>query len=168
MEDNNKRNINWEKIELDYRAGIKTLREIADEHGIAHGSITKRIKHESWTRDITARVRAKAEEIVSKSLASKESSKLKEDEIIDANAQTNAAIQIKQRKDVTRMRDIVASLAEELESQESFTLRVDCSKKLTDSMKNLIDLERRVYKIDDEVSVDTNKRVNIKVNFIDA
>ena len=29
-----KRQIDWEKIELDYRAGIKTLRQIADEHGI--------------------------------------------------------------------------------------------------------------------------------------
>ena len=163
-----KRVINWEKIELDYRAGVKTLREIADEHGIAHGSITKRITKDGWTRDITARVKAKADELVSKSLASKEASKLKEGEIIDVNAQVNATIQIKQRKDVTRMRDIVAKLSEELENQESFNARVDCTKKLTESMKSLIDLERRVYKIDDDVSVDSNKRVSIKVNFYDA
>ena len=112
--------------------------------------ITKRIAKDGWTRDITARVKAKADELVSKSLASKEASKLKEGEIIDVNAQVNATIQIKQRKDVTRMRNIVAKLAEELEAQESFSARVDCTKKLTESMKSLIDLERRVYKIDDD------------------
>ena len=32
----------WERIELDYRAGMKTLRQIADEHGLTHGAINKR------------------------------------------------------------------------------------------------------------------------------
>ena len=166
-----KRVINWEKIELDYRAGVKTLREIADEHNVSHVAITKRANRDEWTRDLTARIRAKTEALLSKSLVNKEVTKeerLKESEIIDVNAQNNALIQIKQRKDVTRMRDIVAKLAEELEAQESFNARVDCTKKLTESMKSLIDLERRVYKIDDDVSVDSNKRVSIKVNFYDA
>lgn len=166
-----KRVINWEKIELDYRAGIKTLREIADEQNVSHVAITKRANRDEWTRDLTARIQAKTEALLSKSLVNKEVTKedrIKESEIIDANAQANVVIQIKQRKDVTRLRDIVAGLVEELESQQSFNLRVDCSKKLSESMKSLIDLERRVYKIDDDVSVDTNKRVSIKVNFIDA
>ena len=34
----------WEKIELDYRAGIKTLRQIADENGVTHGAVNKRAK----------------------------------------------------------------------------------------------------------------------------
>ncbi len=32
----------WEAIELDYRAGIKTLRQIAGEHGITHDAVNKR------------------------------------------------------------------------------------------------------------------------------
>ena len=36
--------IDWEKIELDYRAGIKTMRQIADENGITHGAVNKRAK----------------------------------------------------------------------------------------------------------------------------
>ena len=39
-----KKKIDWEKIEVDYRAGVKTLREIADEHNITHGAINKRAK----------------------------------------------------------------------------------------------------------------------------
>ena len=40
----------WERIELDYRAGVKTLREIADKSGITHAAICKRAKNHAWTR----------------------------------------------------------------------------------------------------------------------
>lgn len=42
--------IDWVAIEVDYRAGIKTLREIAGEHGITHPAITKRAKRHGWER----------------------------------------------------------------------------------------------------------------------
>jgi hypothetical protein len=42
----------WERIELDYRAGVKTLRQIAAEHGITHGAINKRAKRDGWERDL--------------------------------------------------------------------------------------------------------------------
>ena len=42
----------WEAIELDYRAGIKTLRQIAEEHGISHPAIAKRAKRDDWSREI--------------------------------------------------------------------------------------------------------------------
>ena len=45
----------WERIELDYRAGIKTLRQIADEHGITHGAINKRARRDGWERDLSVR-----------------------------------------------------------------------------------------------------------------
>ena len=51
--------VDWERIELDYRAGIKTLRDIAQEHGITHGAITKRSKRDDWVRDLTAKIQAK-------------------------------------------------------------------------------------------------------------
>lgn len=44
----------WERIELDYRAGIKTLRQIAEEHGITHGAINKRAKRDGWERDLSS------------------------------------------------------------------------------------------------------------------
>lgn len=45
----------WEKIELDYRAGIKTLTQIAAEHGISHVAIIKRAKRDGWERDLSHR-----------------------------------------------------------------------------------------------------------------
>lgn len=55
-----RKQIDWEKIELDYRAGIKTLRQIADEHGISNPAISKRAKRDDWSRDLTARKESRA------------------------------------------------------------------------------------------------------------
>ena len=45
----------WERIELDYRAGVKSLREIASEHGITEGAIRKRARRDGWERDLSVR-----------------------------------------------------------------------------------------------------------------
>lgn len=112
--------IDWERIEIDYRAGIKTLRDIADEHDISHGAINKRAKRDGWVRDLTAKIQAKAAELVSKSAVSKEVSKtmrILESEIITANAVNNATIELKQRDDVTFGREVITSLIQELKEQ---------------------------------------------------
>lgn len=40
----------WERIELDYRAGIKSLREIADGSGVSHVAVSKRASKHGWQR----------------------------------------------------------------------------------------------------------------------
>ena len=56
----------WERIELDYRAGLLTLREMATMHGITHGAINKRAKRDGWSRDLSAKIHARAAELVSR------------------------------------------------------------------------------------------------------
>lgn len=110
----------WEKIELDYRSNVKTLRQIADEHGLAHSSIAKRAKRDNWTRDLAAKIKAKSEELVNKSLANKPANKetrISEQQIIDANATAITNIRLGQRKDIQRSRKIAMSLFDELEHQ---------------------------------------------------
>jgi hypothetical protein len=112
--------VDWERIEVDYRAGIKTLRDIAADHDISHVAITKRAKRDGWVRDLTAKIRAKAAELVNRSLVNKSVTKEKrilESEVITANAVNNATIEIKQRNDVTFGRGVITSLIEELKEQ---------------------------------------------------
>ena len=45
----------WERIEFDYRAGVRSLREIAGEHGISHVAINKRAKRDGWERERATR-----------------------------------------------------------------------------------------------------------------
>ncbi len=110
----------WEKIELDYRAGIKTLREIAADHGISHQAINKRAKRDGWARDLSEKISSKADELVAKTLVANSVAKearVSEREIIDANAQAIVSVRLSHRKDIQRSRRITMGLLEELEQQ---------------------------------------------------
>jgi hypothetical protein len=173
----------WDRIEIDYRAGIKTLREIADEHGITHGAINKRAKRDGWVRDLAEKIRAKAKEKVSKSEVSKEVSSERlatEREIIEVESEVQARIEIAHRRDITKARSLAMSLLDELGHQVAnpelyerlgellrkeddkgvdrlndiyhkvvgFGGRSTNMKQLADTLKVLVDLERKVYGIE--------------------
>ena len=112
--------VDWERIELDYRAGIKTLRQIADENGITHGAINKRAKRDGWERDLSEKIQRKADALVSKAAVSSEVSKetrAAERAVVDANAQAIADVRLAHRRDIHRARRITNALLDELEQQ---------------------------------------------------
>jgi len=51
-----RKKLDWERIEVEYRAGILSIREIARRNGCSHQAISKHAKEEGWERDLTARV----------------------------------------------------------------------------------------------------------------
>lgn len=51
------REIDWEAIEREYRAGQLSVIEIARQQGLSHTAINKRAKKSGWTRDLSAQVR---------------------------------------------------------------------------------------------------------------
>jgi hypothetical protein len=117
MTEASKPRVDWERIELDYRAGIKSVREIAAEHGISHTAINKRSKAEKWDRDLQAKVRAKAEALVSKAAVSAEVSAERlatEKETVDANAAAIVAVRLRHRTDISGLLEEVRELAAEL------------------------------------------------------
>ena len=61
---NQKTDVNWEQIEADYRAGIKSLRQIAQAFGVGESTIRKYAKKYGWTRDLNPKIHAKADVIV--------------------------------------------------------------------------------------------------------
>lgn len=110
----------WERIELDYRAGIKTLRQIADENGISHTLVARKAKQQDWVRDLSAKINAKADAIVSKASVSSGvtmETPVAERQIVDANANKIADVRLAHRHDIHRNRAIVARLMDELEEQ---------------------------------------------------
>lgn len=88
-------------------------------HGITEGAIRKRAKKEEWTRDLAAKVRAKADELVRKELVRSEVRKetATEKESIDTEAQVLARVRLTHRKDISKGRTLAMSLMEELEAQ---------------------------------------------------
>lgn len=201
-----KRPIDWEAIERDYRAGLMTLRQIADEHGVTHGAINKRAKRDLWERDLAAKVQARADALVSKQLVSKEVSKeslVTERQMIESNAQVIADTILNQRSDVQAGMRIVASLMSELtaicgpeKSQElerlgelmrsendngvdklndlyrlviSLPERSKTAKTLTEALRNLIELQRKILKLDeDPAKMAAQARANSTSGMTDA
>lgn len=113
--------IDWELVEREYRAGIKSLRVIATECGCTHGGIRKRAEREGWSRDLSAKVRAAAQaklaaELVSTDAVSTSVSKANERDIIEANAAVQVAVVREHRKDISRIRGLAARLMDDLET----------------------------------------------------
>ena len=59
-----KKPINWDAVEIDYRAGILSIRQIARNHGCAHPTIREHAKRHGWERDLGAKVRQRTKEVL--------------------------------------------------------------------------------------------------------
>ena len=120
QETNKRRPVDWEAVERDYRAGVKTLRTIAEEHGVTHGAINKRAKKELWPRDLAAKIQSRADALVSKAEVSNEvskESKLSERQIVEASAQAIVNVRLAHRSDIAKARNTVTALLSEMEAQ---------------------------------------------------
>jgi hypothetical protein len=127
-----KRSPDWERIEADYRAGALSLREIATKDGhVTEGAIRKRAKKLEWTRDLAARISAKADDLVRKETVRKEGTQLKianpaaDRLIVEANAEAIARVRLSHRTDISKARSLCLALLGELEvaSQEALTIQ---------------------------------------------
>ena len=106
----------WNTIEVEYRAGLKTLREIAEPHGITASAITQYAKNRGWQRDLSAKIKLKAAEIVrDEEIRMRTITPELEQDLTEHNAKMLASVQITQRGDVSRARNIVMELFTELE-----------------------------------------------------
>lgn len=145
--------IDWERIEADYRAGMKTLRVIAEEHGLTHGAINKRAKRDNWTRDLSAKIQQAARDKVSKAQVSSLVSKTTERDVIDANSNMIADKIIEHRTDIPKKRALVAKLFAEIEAMtdgkelmETVTLALEAGDAdgLASAVKKLCTLPQRI------------------------
>lgn len=110
----------WEKVQELYRVGVVSLRNIAADNYCTEGAIRKRAKKESWPRDLKAKVKAKAEELVRKSEVRKTVRKgqaVTEAMQITVAATLQADIIIKHRTDIPAARGLVSKMFKELELQ---------------------------------------------------
>ncbi|HBR1252874.1 TPA: hypothetical protein ACMX8U_002768 [Klebsiella pneumoniae] len=107
----------WEAIETAYRAGMMSLREIAAQHGISEGAIRKRAKRDDWSRDLAAKVKERADDLVRKAEVRKQvrtETALSERVLIEATAEVVAAVRMEHRGDIRRAREITNALFDEL------------------------------------------------------
>lgn len=119
----------WERIEQLYRAGVLSLREIAAAcPGSNHMAIARRAKKLGWTQDLAAKIKAKAEDIVTRQLVTESVTAdraVTDRSVIDANAQAIANVRLGHRTDISRSRRLANKLLDELEAMtdDNGTLR---------------------------------------------
>lgn len=178
--------VDWEAIEGDYRAGVLSLREIAALHPATnHVAITRRAKKEGWTRDLAAKIQAKAEELVTRRVVTADVTAQRlvtERQVIEANAERIAQVRGEHRGTAARLNTLGLTLLAELETQsadvESLTKlgelmrkpddkgadklndlyqkiistpsRVDSAKKVAETLRAAIGMERESYGLDDK------------------
>lgn len=158
-----RKTVDWESVEREYRAGVRSLRDIASEFGCSEGAIRKKAKTEEWTRDLSAKINSRADELVRKAEVRKEvrnEATISEREQINASAQMLADKVINQREDVKRARSTVQRLwklvDDELDKLNDMYLsaiglpqQVKNVKLLADALRVLVELERKVLRLDD-------------------
>ncbi|RJT47228.1 hypothetical protein [Rahnella woolbedingensis] len=107
----------WEAIESAYRAGLMSLREIASQHSISEGAIRKRAKRDDWSRDLAAKVKERADDLVRKAEVRKQvrtENSFSERVLVEATAEVIATVRMEHRGDIRRARKITNSLFDEL------------------------------------------------------
>lgn len=202
-------------MEADWMAGLKTTRQIADDYEkvtglkIRHATIFKEFEKRGVARDLKAKIRMKAEELVAKETLEKETRKgnkqsfvslAKERDVIETAARVTADVLIAQREDIVRCTELTKKLVGELELTTdnralfeqlgellhspnekgvdklneayqkviAFPGRVDSLKKIAETLKNLIGLERQSYGLSDNSNGDADKPKEVPIDQTDA
>ena len=119
-----RKSVDWDAIEPDYRAGVKSLRQIGRENSVTHAAIREHAKVHGWTRDLTAKVRQATRAKLSRtglstlpSTGNGEVDPEKDAEIVEANAEVRATIVRDHRADIRKARDLTKRLLDELKQQ---------------------------------------------------
>lgn len=144
--------IDWEAVEIQYRAGIRPLKSIGKEFDVSDAAIIKRARRDGWERDLSAKIRAKAEAKVSAAAVSasvSEQTKANEREIVEANATMQRDIILAHRTDLQKLRARAADYEAELnDCTDELGKRVSILRQLADTQKSIIGLERQAFGID--------------------
>jgi hypothetical protein len=116
-EKKDRHDVDWESVEREYRAGIKSVRVIATEYEVSHVAIGKRAKKHKWPRDLSAKIRAAAQaQLVTSEVVTTSVTINNERAIIEANAAVQVAVVREHRAALSRARRITQRLMDDLEA----------------------------------------------------
>jgi hypothetical protein len=165
-----KKVIDWEAIEAAYSLGVRSNLDIASQYGVSEGGIRKKAKHLGWSKDLSAKIKLKAEERVRKSeYESSTKGKLSDKEAIEIAATTQANLIIAHRTDIAMIRGTTKRHQAELDLSEDLALRdkAQIGKMLTETLKMQIGLERQAFGISDNANGDSDTQKMFQITPLD-
>jgi len=151
----------WEAIEAEYSAGVKSIRAIADGYEISETAIRKRAKRDGWQRDLSTSVRSAVKSKLVRNSGSQ--TKLRTDaDIIEQASDEIAQVVVGHRRSINLWKGISSKLAVTLSEMDvDDSNHGDFARSLNsgvDALSKCIKLERQAYSMDDESSPDTPER----------
>jgi hypothetical protein len=191
-----RKQVDWEAIEREFRAGQLSVSEIGRQHGVSHTAINKKAKAQGWSRNLAAKVK----EAVSAKLVSDGVSTASARETIEAAATRVVEVVRSHRNDIANGRKIAQTLFAELiegsdpENRETIEVEIEDETKgdangkrrammlravalpsrasvllaLSSAMKNFIQLERQAFNIEGSPGDDDSSDTQRSVNEISA
>ena len=152
----------WEAIEADFSAGVKSIRSIATEHGVAESTIRKRANRDGWQRDLSTSVRSAVKAKLVRGKGAQSDVRTDAD-IIDSASSEMAQVVMGHRTLISRWSGISTRLADTLDSIEvdeanhnEFARSLNSG---VDALGKCIKLERQAYGMDDDKPEQGHERV---------
>jgi hypothetical protein len=128
--------IDWDAMEPDWRAGIKTKLQLSEEYGVSRAAIDKHWTQLGIHRDLTAKIKSTAQAKVTRATVTRgvtETTKITEREVIEAEAEIQSRIALAHRKDIPGKRQLISKLFNEI---EGLTDNQDLIEQLTEALES--------------------------------
>lgn len=118
--------VDYERIEPGWRAGILSPHQLAAAYTaetgdkVSHTAIIKHFKKHGVLRDLKAKIQAKADEIVNRSMVANAVTPetiARDNDLIEDGGKAIAAVRISHRQDINKAKTILMRMFEELEHQ---------------------------------------------------
>lgn len=151
------RRYDWEAIEAEYSAGMKSVSAIAREYGLTEGGVRKRAKRYGWQRDLSKSVRSAVQAKLVRGECPPSETRTDSDIVDDASDEITQVV-IGHRKDIREWRGIAKKLAATLmvldpdaSNHDKYARSLNAG---IDALGKAIKMERQSYGMDDEKSGD--------------
>src|SRR3984957_3669508 len=114
-----RKRVDWEAIEREYRAGQLSVREIGRRYEVDEAAVRKHAKAEGWTRALAAKVREAVREKLVRNVGPQDGPHpIRDAEIIDMAAARGVEVVRQHRATLSRAHCIVSGLLGEVRSEK--------------------------------------------------
>lgn len=168
--------LDWESIEKDYRAGVKSLASIARIHDCSDTAIRKRAKKYGWQRDLSREVRkatrSKLVRVDGSDANPNPNLDRTDAEIVESASSEVAQVVVGHRTQITEWKGIASNLAGALADIEvNGSNHNEFARSLNsgvDALGKLIKLERQAYCMDEDAEPEETPEAKLSDAELDA
>lgn len=130
--------IDWEKIERQYRLGKKTDEEVSAANKISRSALARRAKKEGWSKDLSEQVKLETRAKVSAAIVKKATEKLRESHKKDSNAVeveaiSNALLIAEHEKVGTKGRELFEKILDRIAEQVDAAPSIEAVAKMVEA-----------------------------------